>query len=194
MHDKQAHLFPELSVGSHPSVHSSSDRSTREVRDLLQRRGWAFLKISGKSMFPWIRPRDLVLLRRASVAAISRGDVIVFAKNVTLCMHRVLLLTRASTEDAQPVLITKGDAVADRDDPVLATEVLGKVEFVYRRNREIRISTGWRRYLGKLLALASPSTKWWKPAASRLSHVVARCELFPVSPVETQRSSEHSAD
>ena len=146
-------------------------------------------------MFPWIRPRDLLFLRRVALTEIERGEVVVFARNGVLCVHRVLLAV-ADTQgrEVAPALIAKGDAVADRDEPVTAAELLGKVEFVYRRNREINISTGWRRYLGKLLALVSPMTSLWRPAASRLNHMVVRCELFPVSRVEAHRSVEHSAD
>lgn len=161
----------------------------------LQQKGWIFLKVSGKSMFPWIREGDIVFLRKAAIADVARGDVVVFARSGLLCVHRVLSLETRSTENQlATVLMAKGDATADRDDAVSADQFRGKVEFIYRRNREIRIAQGWRKYFGKLLAFGSPITSWWRPAASALNRQTACCELLVAPRVELRRSSESSAD
>ena len=193
--DKQAYMFSGATSDSASSECLSSTPEIQAVVVLLQRRGWAFLNVVGKSMFPWIRPRDLLFLRRAALAEIERGEVIVFARNGVLCVHRVLLAV-ADTQgrEVTPALIAKGDAVADRDEPVTAAELLGKVEFVYRRNREIRISTGWRRYFGKLLAFVSPLTPYGRPVITKLNRMITGSEVLPMLRVEADRPPEHSAD
>ncbi len=191
----QAHLFEGLPVEASPSRLLASDRSTVELAQAIQEKGWAFLKVSGKSMFPWIREEDIVFLRRAKIKDIARGDVIVFEKSGTLCVHRVLSVDGNAAEGGTDVaLITKGDATADSDEPVAADEFRGKVEFVYRRNREIKIARGWRKYLGRFLAFVSPATPWWRPATSLLDREAARCKLLGVPRFEVHRPSEHSAD
>lgn len=191
----QAHLFEGLPIDARPSPALTSDQSTAELAQAIQRRGWAFLKVSGKSMFPWIREGDIVFLRHAKIKDIAPGDVIVFEKSGTLCVHRVLSVDGdAAQEGADFALITKGDATADSDEPVAAEEFRGKVEFVYRRNREIGIARGWRKYLGRFLAFVSPALPWWRPAASLLNRDAARCEPLGVPRFEVHRSSEHSAD
>jgi signal peptidase I len=191
----QARLFDELPVEANASRPLTSERSTVELAQAIQERGWAFLKVSGKSMFPWIREEDIVFLRRVKMKGIARGDVIVFEKSGTLCVHRVLSLDGdAAQEDADFALITKGDATADSDEPIGADEFRGKVEFVYRRNREIAIARGWRKYLGRFLAFVSPAVSWWRPAASLLHRDAARCEPLGVPRFAVHRSSEHSAD
>ncbi|MGB6876334.1 MAG: signal peptidase I [Candidatus Acidiferrales bacterium] len=192
----QAHLFEELPVEASSFRPLTLGRSTGELAQTIQEKGWAFLKVTGKSMFPWIREEDIVFLRRAKIKDIARGDVVVFEKSGTLCVHRVLSVEgNAAAEGGIDVaLITKGDATADSDDPVSADEFRGKVEFVYRRNREIRIARGWRKYLGKFLAFVSPATPWWKPATSLLNRESTRCVPQGVPRFEAHRPSEHSAD
>lgn len=160
----------------------------------MQKKGWAFLRVSGKSMFPWIRPDDLVFLRRARPEDVTRGDVIVFEMGGALCVHRVLSLQNNSAANGGLAFITKGDATADADDVVSSAEFHGKVEFVYRRNREIRIAAGWRKYFGKFLAFISPATRWWKPPSSVFQGGAARCELRGLPTIEARRSAENSSD
>jgi signal peptidase I len=191
----QAHLFDKLSDEGSPTQGFSPGHKTGDVAVALRQKGWAFLKVTGKSMFPWIREGDVVFLRQAAIADIMRGDVVVFAKNRVLCVHRVLSVESRSVEGQRAtILTTKGDSTADVDDAVQSDQFRGKVEFIYRRNREIRIAHGWRRYFGKFLAFVSPMTRWRRPAVSALNPKTACCELPGVPHVEMHRTSESSAD
>jgi hypothetical protein len=197
----QTHLFERSPVddtrspvNDTQSRQRCADRNTVELAETIQKKGWAFLRVSGKSMFPWIRPDDLVFLRRVRPDDVARGDVIVFEKSGTLCVHRVLSLQSGAAGESAVAFITKGDATTDADDAVSSAEFHGKVEFVYRRNREIRIATGWRKYFGKFLAFMSPATRWWKPASSVLMGDAARCELPSIANVETRHSAGNSSD
>lgn len=189
----QAQLFESPSVKESVSYGSCSSCAA-EVTHTVQEKGWAFLRVSGKSMLPWIREGDIVFLRRTRIFEIARGDVVVFQRNGTMCVHRVLAVRRDVSQDASNVsLITKGDATADADAPVSSDDFRGKVEFVYRRNREINIASGWRRHVGKVLALLSPGTSWYRLFSSKGSSASVRGER-PLSPMDAQRSSENSAD
>lgn len=191
----QAHLFEQLPVDNHQTRHLCSGRNAPQFAQEIQKKGWAFLKVSGWSMFPWIREGDVVFLRHTKINDISRGDVIVFEKNGILCIHRVLSISGNATEsNIDAGLITKGDAALDLDEPVSPAELRGKVEFIYRGSKEIKIARGWRGRLGRFLAFASPTTRWWKPAASLLNRKTARRELLGVPRFEVHRTSEHSAD
>jgi signal peptidase I len=191
----QAHLFENSPAAVVSQSRLNPARSAGQLAKAIQEKGWAFLKVSGKSMFPWIRERDVVFLRRASIDAIACGDVIVFEKNGLLCMHRVLVVNgNPGDANANVALITKGDATADADAPVSSEEFRGKVEFIYRRNREIRIATGWRKLFGRFLAFVSPATRWWKPAATLLNPDAVSCELLGVPTMEAHRSPGQSTD
>lgn len=186
-----AHFFESPSVEDDgPGAGSAAD-----VTGTIRRRGWAFLRVSGKSMLPWIREGDIVFLRQTPIREVVRGDVVVFRKNGTLCVHRVLATRgHAAPGESHVSLITKGDATADADSPVSFGDVLGRVEFVYRRNREIPMASGWRRYFGKLLSLLSPATPWLRSFGLQASAESVRSESRPLPGIEVQRSLENSAD
>lgn len=189
----QSHLFDKPS-GKESICPGSRPSRSAEVARAMGNRGWAFLRVSGKSMLPWIREGDIVFLRRTRILEIVRGDVVVFERNGTTCVHRVLAIRGGVAQGERNVsLITKGDATADADAPVSSDEFRGKVEFVYRRNREIRIASGWRRHFGKVLAFLSPATSLYRRFSSKRSSDSARCERS-LSPMDGQRSSENSAD
>jgi signal peptidase I len=190
----QAHLFEKTRTADSQEERSFRERSVVEVTDAIQNRGWAFLKVSGKSMFPWIREDDIVFLRRVGMQDVAPGDVVVFERNSTLCVHRVLSVNADATAPGSGgALITKGDATADADAPVFRDEFRGKVEFVYRRKREIRVARGWRKYFGKFLAIISPAVSLWRPIAA-MGRDAARCELRGVPHFKVRRSFESSAD
>lgn len=190
----QAHLPGTDPVSDSGFDHPCSSR-TADVTETMRKRGWVFLKVSGKSMFPWIRESDIVFLRHMGICEVGRGDVIVFEKNGMLCVHRVLAIRGDVRQGANDIsLITKGDATADADSLVSSDEVLGKVEFVYRRNREIRIASGWRKAFGRFLAFLSPTVAWYRPFLSHPSSALLRRESHPLSRIDVRRSSENSVD
>lgn len=168
------------------SPESFSSKDTPDLAATLQKRGWAFLRVSGKSMTPWIREGDIVFLRRTRIFEVVRGDVVVFEKGNALCVHRVLTVRGHASEGEQQIsLVTKGDATADSDAPVFCDTFLGKVEFVYRRNKEIRIANGWRKPFGKVLSFLSPAVAWYRLLAVRRGRNSGRFG---------QHSTENSAD
>lgn len=189
----QTHLFESASTQDAEPRPVCPGR-VAEITQVLQKRGWAFLKVSGKSMFPWIRESDIVFLRRARILDIVRGDVVVFERNGALCVHRVLAIRGNATQmESSLSLITKGDATADADSPVSLSDLLGKVEFVYRRNREIQIAAGWRKHFGKVLAFLSPAVAWFRELSFRSSSDSEQCESLPAR-MDAPHSSENSAD
>lgn len=192
--DTQRDLFEGSSVKESVARGSCSKR-VAEVSATIQRRGWAFLKVSGKSMFPWIREGDIVFLRRTRMLEVVRGDVVVFEKNGTLCVHRVLAVRGNVDQDGRNAsLITKGDATEGADSPVSAGDFHGKVEFVYRRKKEIPIANGWRRTFGRVLGFVSPGIAWSKRLLLRSGGDSRRSESRPLPQIDGRRSAENSAD
>ena len=85
------------------------------VARLVLNRGAACVRVFGSSMLPWICPGDVLVIRRADMRAISTGEVVLFAREGRLFIHRVVRRCAAETE---AFLVTKGDAVAHTDGPV----------------------------------------------------------------------------
>jgi signal peptidase I len=104
-----------------------ADVATQLVSTLLQRFGECRLRVSGRSMFPAIRPADILLIRAVESPRIAVGDVVLFARAGCVIAHRVVE-TRAGAR----VLITRGDANSHHDAPVTASRVIGRVEGLLR--------------------------------------------------------------
>jgi signal peptidase I len=128
---------------------------SRNVRS----RGSVCLRALGGSMFPWIRPGDLLFVRKCEFEAVSRGDVILFEQGGRFFVHRVIrrvaLAGAESRSSKNDALVTKGDALDGEDLAVSADQFLGRVIRIHRRRRHIDLQSLWRTLLGRALARLS---------------------------------------
>jgi signal peptidase I len=144
---------------------------TREPADItrnIRNRGSACLRVLGGSMFPWIRPGDLLFVRKCEFDAVSPGDVILFEQNDRFFVHRVLRRMPRTCAKIQSnencVLITKGDALDGEDPPVSASQFLGCVIRIHRRRSHIDMQSLSRTLLGRVLAcVSSKSALLYRP-------------------------------
>ncbi|HEY6443906.1 MAG TPA: S24/S26 family peptidase [Candidatus Acidoferrales bacterium] len=90
----------------------------------------------GSSMLPSIFPGDTLLILRQPTASVRPGHVVLFSREGRFCAHRVV---RAIEVDAQPFLITCGDALTQEDLPVPEHEFLGRVTAVLRFGKRIEL-------------------------------------------------------
>jgi len=97
----------------------------------LRATGRLRLAVAGSSMLPAIRPRDVLLVRRCDFDSVRKGDVVLFCRGDRVFAHRVI-------ECAPHAMVTRGDAIAEADEPVGTQEFLGRVERVVRRGRAFR--------------------------------------------------------
>ncbi len=135
-----------------------ADRVARLVRN----HGAACVRVFGSSMLPWIWPGDVLVIRRTDMRTISPGEVVLFARKGRLFIHRVV---RKYAAESEPFLVTKGDAVAHTDGPVLQSEFLGRVALIHRRARQIDLEEPTRLALGRLLSHLSVFSGYWFPVA-----------------------------
>jgi signal peptidase I len=160
-----------IAVTSVPRMENPFANFTREpayISRNVRSRGSACLRALGGSMFPWIRPGDLLFVRKCEFETISRGDVILFEQGGRFFAHRVirrvLLAGVESRSNKNHALVTKGDALDGEDSPVSADQFLGRVIRVHRRRRHIDLQSLWRTLLGRVLArLSSKSALLYRP-------------------------------
>lgn len=126
------------------------------IPEQIRTRGSFGLRVLGGSMFPWVRPGDLLFVRRWDFDSASAGDVILFECAGRFFVHRVLRREYPNIADSQfSVLITKGDALDGEDAPVSPSEFLGLVVGIQRRRRHIDLQSPLQRMLGRFLARVS---------------------------------------
>src|SRR5260370_5992669 len=86
--------------------------------------GEIHLRVFGTSMVPSILPGDLISVQRAGLSEISRGEIVLYAREERLFAHRVV--ARVGSND-DPRLITRGDRLSYNDPPISSCELLGRV-------------------------------------------------------------------
>jgi hypothetical protein len=129
------------------------------VRDFGEVRLCAF----GTSMAPSILPGDLLVIQRAGIYEISRGEVVLFSREGRLFIHRVADRKVSSMIDSldEPFLITRGDRLCHDDPPVSRREFLGRVVRLERGHRKIELLSqpdGSRRWMACLLRASDRAT------------------------------------
>jgi signal peptidase I len=111
------------------------------AEEVIRTFGEVRLRVFGTSMVPAMLPGDLVTVRRATMDEISAGEVVLFAQNGRLFVHRVVsqkaIVPAGKTEDA--CLATRGDRLHHEDPPVSSLELLGRVISLERDNRKIAL-------------------------------------------------------
>ncbi|MGH9685113.1 MAG: S24/S26 family peptidase [Candidatus Acidiferrales bacterium] len=154
------------------------DAGVRSVAERIRTRGSATLRVAGRSMYPWIRPKDIVFVRRWDFDRLFPGNVVLFQRNGSLLVHRVIRVVSAKAGDEGTLHVaTKGDAVADEDAPVTHAEFLGRVSRIHRKHRHIDMESLSRNALGRVLAGLSPASPLLYPplrVIKRVFFVVAR--------------------
>ncbi len=121
--------------------------------------------VRGYSMFPWLRPGDLIRVEPVDATSLRPGDVILFRAGGVAITHRLL-----RWKDGR--LITKGDAAPCPDRPLSPVEVAGRVIEVRRGDRVWRLDRGWHRMLAPALAAISPWTPPLYAAMRRLRRIL----------------------
>jgi signal peptidase I len=107
------------------------------------------IPMSGISMLPFLKAGDVALVAHGAGTP-RRGDVIVFRQCGQLIVHRVLRVLKGPNG---PVLLTKGDNTMICDEPVSATDLVGRVEAFERGGVRYSLETWPTCAVGWLIAV-----------------------------------------
>src|SRR5437879_4418519 len=140
------------------------------VADALMRGGRVSLRVHGTSMQPWMRPKDIALIRQISIENVRCGDVVLFRRENQLFVHRIVE-KRGPLNAAR--LFSKGDAHPTSDGVVQEQELLGRVMRIYRNGRRIDLDAPRQLALGLFISQLSLHSRFWYPLA-KLVAIVTR--------------------
>ncbi len=93
--------------------------------EVLQRFGEIRLRVTGSSMLPALWPGDVLTIERVEVSEVCPQDLVLFARDNRLFVHRLLALSSTG-------VLTGGDALSAPDPPVSGEELLGRVISITR--------------------------------------------------------------
>jgi signal peptidase I len=106
------------------------------AREVLRAFGPLRLPATGWSMLPAVWPGDTLVVEPVSSDQVRIGNVVVVGRDGKLCGHRVVSIVE---DPENPRWITQGDALPVPDRPVGESELLGRVTYLIRAGRLIRV-------------------------------------------------------
>ena len=117
--ESDPHLKPTLPTNLDP-------QALGLFEDILDSGSSLRVRVTGRSMTPFLRAGDVVVIRKVPVSSLRIGDLIFFKNRQGFPMlHRVVRRRRGP--DGKVVLQTKGDSLTAFDRPIEGDRVLGKV-------------------------------------------------------------------
>lgn len=120
-----------------------------DVSSVLLALGYSVrFRANGSSMYPTIRDGELITVVPAGPSEVRKGDIVLYRSDHGVIAHRV--------KGSGPTRFRlRGDAADADDAPVGPQRILGKVVFVHRGCRRIRLAARWARLRQGLRADAS---------------------------------------
>jgi signal peptidase I len=117
---------------------------------LLDRGALLRFQAHGRSMYPFIKHGDIIVIEPRNGSTVSTGDIIFYRKqDGSTTAHR---LVKVSCRKDKTVLLTKGDALKYTDLPVSPAQVMGRVILIEGRGRKLKLN-GWTgRMFGRFVA------------------------------------------
>lgn len=104
--------------------------------EILLASGSVQLRAQGCSMFPTVRPGDVLVVERVSLQQVRVGDVVVMARDSGFVSHRVISIGK---DAGGGLLMTRGDTSVVDDLPVRESDFVGRVGHVIRKAKLIRV-------------------------------------------------------
>ena len=127
------------------------------TQSALDREGTLWFRIEGTSMNPVLRSGDRVQVQPCTLEALAFGDLALFTKRQTFCLHRVMGTMK---KHGVNWLITKGDGCGRWDRPVTAASIVGRAVAIDRRGRLQLLDTVAGRLSALLCGVGSVAVGW----------------------------------
>ena len=142
----------------------------RLFEDILHNGTGLRVRVTGRSMAPFLRGGEIVTIKKVAYASLRIGDLIFFkGRNTSPLLHRIVKKQR--TENGL-VFQTKGDAVLGVDAPVSGHDILGKVCIIEKNffgmgTKRVHMGSRFWKTINYLLAIISSFRSRMCLAASR---------------------------
>jgi signal peptidase I len=130
----------------------------RLFEDILRNGTDLRIRVTGRSMTPFLRGGEIVTIKKVSYASLQIGDLIFCkSRNTSPLLHRIV---RKQRTDHGLLFQTKGDAVRGADEPVSEHEILGKVCIIEKNffgmgTKHVHMGSRFWKTINYLLAIMS---------------------------------------
>lgn len=117
-------------TAAEPAMDISHATKCELAGEVVRSFGKLRLQVTGWSMLPTVWPGDTLLIERAEIHPVGKGDIVLFSREGRLFAHRVV-------GSSNQGFLTRGDAMAAPDSVVDKAAVLGRVSHIIRDGRLI---------------------------------------------------------
>ncbi|MBA4386568.1 MAG: hypothetical protein C0404_01225 [Verrucomicrobia bacterium] len=122
--------------------------------DLLRKGRGVVIRVTGRSMLPFISPGDAISVAPAIPDKLRPGDIVLIQlKSGRLLAHRIVKLSR--TKEITCIEV-RGDAGYDQLEQFTPDRILGKVTGIIKPGGEVRLDRGIRHVAGAIWARTQP--------------------------------------
>ena len=129
--------------------------------------------VFSRSMFPSIRPQDLICVRKANIDEINLGAVVVIRRGNSWVVHRIV---RVFQENNSKSILTKGDNNSFADSVNDDLSRIGIVIGLYRKDNWINYTCLWSNVGALFLVILSNIQLVVNEFHSRIFHYfIGRC-------------------
>lgn len=119
------------------------------LKRTINKDGWLELPAYGNSMFPFIKQGNICRFVPCEPSLLKLGDVILFYSQAgQLIAHR---LVKIKTIHNRPIFLFKGDTNLGLDQPVEEEWIIGKLEHVQKRGKQLTPEHFMANLWGKLI-------------------------------------------
>jgi signal peptidase I len=119
---------------------------------LIEEKGKIYLRLSGFSMFPFLKEGDVALIKKVEITALKIGDVIVFKQGEKMIAHRLFEIVKNGEHFT---ITTKGDTSQNNDPIFTEKEYVGKIISYNRKEKKITITTKFYELIGRIIVKTS---------------------------------------
>ena len=124
-------------------------------QDILNSGLYLRMKVTGRSMSPFLRGEEILTIKKVPYTSLRRGDLILFKNHIGYpVLHRII--KKKQDQDDVITFQTKGDAMIAFDEPVRNNKILGKVCKIEDGSKYINMETKmWSRinYMAAVISL-----------------------------------------
>ncbi len=118
-----------------------------------RRENLLFFQASGWSMWPFLKGKDKLVVKKTDPDALKIGDLVLYGTAKQLICHR--LVKKTKTND-QYILYARGDASWGRPEPIKQEELLGKVVGVVKKHKITYIDGKKQRLINRIILFSLP--------------------------------------
>lgn len=120
---------------------NSANKSLSIINAVLESGNSVELPASGYSMFPGLRPGDIVTVKPLYPEQIlSPGSIIVYKTTGGFVMHRLIKIVTAPEGEIR--FVTRGDSLRQADPPFGREQITG-IAVCFRRNEDVQNISGY---------------------------------------------------